>query len=71
MAEEKPDQEQPQLTSSPQDVHGNDDLQEKGLEVDADDEYPHGWKLVILAGASVIAVFLIALDQVGVHAVLQ
>jgi hypothetical protein len=31
-----------------------------------DDEYPHGVKLVILAGASLIAVFLIALDQVSV-----
>jgi hypothetical protein len=31
-----------------------------------EDEYPHGLKLVILAGASLIAVFLIALDQVSV-----
>ena len=30
-----------------------------------DDQYPHGIKLVILAGASIIAVFLIALDQVS------
>jgi hypothetical protein len=30
-----------------------------------DDNYSHGLKLVILAGASLIAVFLIALDQVG------
>lgn len=30
----------------------------------ADTEYPRGFKLVALAGASIIAVFLIALDQV-------
>ena len=29
-----------------------------------DDQYPHGLKLILLAGASLIAVFLIALDQV-------
>jgi hypothetical protein len=29
------------------------------------DEYPHGMQLIFLAGASVIAVFLIALDQVS------
>ncbi|KAF2151523.1 MFS general substrate transporter [Myriangium duriaei CBS 260.36] len=29
----------------------------------ADDHYPHGVKLVLLAGASIVAVFLIALDQ--------
>ncbi|KAF4626230.1 hypothetical protein G7Y89_g11933 [Cudoniella acicularis] len=31
----------------------------------ADDQYPHGLKLVLLAGASTVAVFLIALDQVS------
>lgn len=30
----------------------------------ADTEYPRGLKLAALAGASIIAVFLIALDQV-------
>ena len=29
------------------------------------DQYPHGLKLVLLAGASIVAVFLIALDQVS------
>jgi hypothetical protein len=31
----------------------------------ADDQYPHGLKLALLAGASIVAVFLIALDQVS------
>jgi hypothetical protein len=31
----------------------------------ADDEYPHGLKLILLTGASIVAVFLIALDQVS------
>ena len=31
----------------------------------SDDQYPHGLKFVLLAGASIIAVFLIALDQVS------
>jgi MFS transporter, DHA2 family, glioxin efflux transporter len=31
------------------------------------DQYPHGVKLILLAGSSMIAVFLIALDQVGCH----
>ena len=30
-----------------------------------DDQYPHGLRLIILAGASIVAVFLIALDQVS------
>jgi len=30
-----------------------------------DDKYPHGLNLVLLAGASIVAVFLIALDQVS------
>jgi hypothetical protein len=29
------------------------------------DKYPHGLRLIILAGASIVAVFLIALDQVS------
>lgn len=31
---------------------------------ESDDQYPHGTKLVLLAGASLVAVFLTALDQV-------
>lgn len=31
----------------------------------SDDEYPQGLKLVVLSSATIIAVFLIALDQVG------
>ena len=31
----------------------------------SDDQYPRGLKLVLLAGASIVAVFLIALDQVS------
>ena len=30
-----------------------------------DDQYPHGLKLVVLAAAALVAVFLIALDQVS------
>lgn len=30
-----------------------------------DDQYPHGLNLILLAGASIVAVFLIALDQVS------
>jgi len=30
-----------------------------------DEQYPHGLTLVILAGASIVAVFLISLDQVS------
>ncbi|KIW96646.1 uncharacterized protein Z519_02037 [Cladophialophora bantiana CBS 173.52] len=36
---------------------------EKSVQSISDDQYPHGLKLVLVAGASVIAVFLIALDQ--------
>jgi hypothetical protein len=32
-----------------------------------DDQYPHGLKLILLAGSSLISVFLIALDQVGFY----
>lgn len=32
-----------------------------------DADYPHGLPLVLLAGASLIAVFLIALDQVSTY----
>ncbi len=30
----------------------------------SDDQYPHGFRLALLAGSSIVAVFLIALDQV-------
>jgi hypothetical protein len=30
-----------------------------------EDQYPHGLKLIILASAALVAVFLIALDQVS------
>jgi hypothetical protein len=38
---------------------------EKPVQDTTDDQYPHGLKLVALAGASIVAVFLIALDQVS------
>lgn len=38
---------------------------EKPIQGMTDDQYPHGLKLVLLAGASIVAVFLIALDQVS------
>ena len=31
----------------------------------SDDDYPHGIKLVLLSAASLVSVFLIALDQVS------
>lgn len=37
----------------------------KAVQQMSDDEYPQGFKLVLLAGASLVAVFLIALDQVS------
>ena len=40
---------------------------EKPIQAMTEDQYPHGIKLVLLAGASIIAVFLIALDQVSTH----
>lgn len=39
---------------------------EKLVQSLSDDQYPHGLVLVFLAGASLIAVFLIALDQVSI-----
>lgn len=30
-------------------------------------QYPHVFKQILLAGASIVAVFLIALDQVSAH----
>ena len=44
---------------------GNVDA-EKSPNVEVDDDlYPHGLSLVVLASASMVAVFLIALDQVS------
>lgn len=42
---------------------------EKPIEVhnDSPDEWPHGFKLVMLAGASLVSVFLVALDQVRIR----
>ncbi|KIY02188.1 uncharacterized protein Z520_02326 [Fonsecaea multimorphosa CBS 102226] len=37
--------------------------QEKSVQSMTDDQYPHGLKMALIAGASVVAVFLIALDQ--------
>lgn len=42
-------------------------LEDKSVHQVTDEQYPHGSKLVLLAGASIIAVFLIALDQVSKH----
>lgn len=39
--------------------------EEKSFHDVTGDQYPHGLKLVILAGSSLVAVFLIALDQVS------
>jgi len=52
--------------TSSHDVEQGDGTEGKGAGTDEnDDDYPHGWKLIILASASIIAVFLIALDQVS------
>lgn len=40
-------------------------IPEKPVEGIIDDQYPQGYRLVVLAGATAIAVFLIALDQVS------
>ena len=36
-------------------------------QADAEDQYPHGLRLFLLAGASIMGVFLISLDQVCTH----
>jgi hypothetical protein len=45
----------------------NSDTDQTGAseEADPEAEYPQGLKLVLLAGASVMGVFLISLDQVS------
>jgi hypothetical protein len=45
--------------------HSDTFHQKKLVQSVTDDQYPHGLKLVLLAGASIIAVFMIALDQVS------
>ena len=47
------------------DIHLVSDSHDAQAETFADEQYPHGLKLVLLAGASIVAVFLISLDQVG------
>ncbi|KAK4948600.1 hypothetical protein LTR10_012604 [Elasticomyces elasticus] len=45
------------------DTAGSHMVQEKAAHGMTDDQYPHGLELVLLAGASLVAVFMIALDQ--------
>jgi hypothetical protein len=49
-------------TASAQDKDSSSSIRPSGAV--SEDLYPHGFKLAILAGSSLIAVFLIALDQV-------
>lgn len=47
---------------------------EKAVQAMTDADYPHGLKLVLLSGAALVAVFLIALDQVrlcGLHPAIE
>jgi hypothetical protein len=44
---------------------GESNTSEKHAQHISEDQYPHGAKLVILAAASMVAVFMIALDQVS------
>jgi MFS transporter, DHA2 family, glioxin efflux transporter len=47
-------------------ISDNDSPQpEKDVQDTTDNEYPQGIRRILLAGASVVAVFLIALDQVS------
>ena len=52
-------------SSNRSDVHIVSDSNGVQAEKLGDEQYPHGLKLVLLAGASIVAVFLIALDQVS------
>lgn len=47
---------------------GNTDADEPSHAELANDQYPHGLQLIVLAAASIVAVFLIALDQVSKRA---
>jgi hypothetical protein len=70
MAAEEADRSAPTISksSSIHDVNDSNagDSNDAGLEKsDESEQYPHGLELVFSAGASIISVFLIALDQVS------
>lgn len=39
----------------------------QGGQVDTEDQYPHGLRLFLLGGASILGIFLISLDQVNTN----
>jgi hypothetical protein len=45
---------------------GKNTLSEKAVEDVLEDQYPSGLKLAVLAGAAMVSVFMIALDQVSI-----
>ena len=54
------------ITASVNNVSDSDNTsREKHISKVAGVQYPHGLTLVLLAGASIVAVFMIALDQVS------
>lgn len=53
-----------QHDASDVDVSDEQQLEKPAQDMTAD-QYPHGLKLILLASASLISVFLIALDQVS------
>lgn len=67
-AVEKTDMAEPSIMNG-SDVKHDGDIESASLEKPmpgmTEDQYPHGMKLVLLAVASLVAVFLIALDQVS------
>jgi hypothetical protein len=68
MAVGETDSAQPSTSNTPNinSIGGSDNENPKeSIQSMTDDQYPHGLKLALLIGASVIAVFLIALDQVS------
>jgi len=68
MAVGETDSSKPSTLNTPgvNNVSDSDSTQpENPVQEMTDDQYPHGLKLVILTGASIVAVFLIALDQVS------
>jgi hypothetical protein len=68
MAVGEADSPQPSTSNTPNvnSIGGSDNEHAKtSIQSMTDDQYPHGLKLALLIGASVIAVFLIALDQVS------
>jgi MFS transporter, DHA2 family, glioxin efflux transporter len=64
---ESPEHSTSDIPSENNDGLIDDPIKEKAVQDMDDNQYPHGLKLVVLASASVIAVFLIALDQVSTH----